>query len=945
MKQPAADGSSGTSTTFGDLLKYLRRRARLTQDELSIAVGYSREQISRLEQNQRLPDLASVEALFVPALDLEGEPLLAAQLIELAAAARGERPAQSSESDHTAQATSRDLTYLLETIPPAPRYLIPRHSLLARAQTLVLVQRHLALCGMPGIGKTTLMAALARERPEKAPVFWYTFTEAVTTGEDTLVHRLAIFLQAHGQSMVMPLLTPANSGARPLSLDQQVALLGAGLSALVSRHGRAPLLCFDNAQLIRKSDTILYVLRQLGTVTPATLMFTSREDVPLADVSYITVDGLEPAEWSDLLDRVGTALDDQHAEQLWQKTRGNPMLLRLAVGQLHQTGVETAVFIDNLAKQPQVASYLLDTVVQHLSTPAHNLAALLSVFRQPVDLYDELLLELSQTIEQPYDLGAALVELQRYHLIDSAANAELHPLARDHIYARLGMELARRRKLHAAAAEWEEQARDDMPEAAYHYGCADMLAQAVDVLSDQSAVLSRLGQAFSAVEVIDGLLVRVRRQRDTKRELTCRLLLVRGELLANTLRAQEAGANFEQALALAITPHSQALCAVRLARSWLQRGRAAEALELSRQSSGSLDPDDALLLAQLAAVESEALLALTRHPDAAEAAQRALTLSAGCGAEGRLCARVRAQAQYVLGILAHMQRDISAARTHWRKAAEAARQAEFAQLEYRCQSNIGIIHHDEGDLDAAVSCYTAALDGLRAIGDSYLTARTLHNLANTLHVRGDLAGARSALEQACDLKRQLGDPHSLATSEIMRARMMLAQGESQTADVLLTQLLTQLTESGDSRIYAFGLLALSEVLMVTGNPLSAQDVLKGALALPGVLDDSKTYADLQNHLALAQLAQGQIDSAMAIIATPLPRDVGWEITIDRAVIRSLATLMRGRYDIVSEQCTALKAQIDASGYYLYRLPIERLATATIAPEPTDLPRWLWLQSC
>jgi hypothetical protein len=73
------------------------------------------------------------------------------------------------------------------------------------------------------------------------------------------------------------------------------------------------------------------------------------------------------------------------------------------------------------------------------------------------------------------------------------------------------------------------------------------------------------------------------------------------------------------------------VCAAHLARSWLQRGRAAEALELSRQSSGPLGSDDALILAQLAVVESEAHLALTRHQDAAEAAQRALTLSAGCG--------------------------------------------------------------------------------------------------------------------------------------------------------------------------------------------------------------------------------------------------------------------------------------------------------------------------
>ena len=40
-------------TTFGDMLRYLRRRAGLTQRELSIAVGYSDAQISRLEQNER----------------------------------------------------------------------------------------------------------------------------------------------------------------------------------------------------------------------------------------------------------------------------------------------------------------------------------------------------------------------------------------------------------------------------------------------------------------------------------------------------------------------------------------------------------------------------------------------------------------------------------------------------------------------------------------------------------------------------------------------------------------------------------------------------------------------------------------------------------------------------------------------------------------------------
>jgi WD40 repeat protein/transcriptional regulator with XRE-family HTH domain/energy-coupling factor transporter ATP-binding protein EcfA2 len=76
--------------TFGDLLKYLRRRERLTQLELSITVGYSEAQISRLEQNQRLPDLAALKALFIPALHLENELELTNRFIQLAQSARQE---------------------------------------------------------------------------------------------------------------------------------------------------------------------------------------------------------------------------------------------------------------------------------------------------------------------------------------------------------------------------------------------------------------------------------------------------------------------------------------------------------------------------------------------------------------------------------------------------------------------------------------------------------------------------------------------------------------------------------------------------------------------------------------------------------------------------------------------------------------------------------------
>jgi len=77
-------------TTFGDLLRFLRRRVGLTQMELASAVGYSDAQISRLEQNLRLPDIPTIKTQFVPALALEDEPKTIVRLLDLAANVRRE---------------------------------------------------------------------------------------------------------------------------------------------------------------------------------------------------------------------------------------------------------------------------------------------------------------------------------------------------------------------------------------------------------------------------------------------------------------------------------------------------------------------------------------------------------------------------------------------------------------------------------------------------------------------------------------------------------------------------------------------------------------------------------------------------------------------------------------------------------------------------------------
>jgi predicted ATPase len=142
-------------STFGDLLKYLRKREELTQRELALQVGYSDTQISRLEQNQRVPDAATLTALFVPALHLEHEPQWVERLLELAKQARlGELP----ETGKTV--TPNNLPTFLTTF-------IGREKEQAEILQLIGAQRLVTLTGSGGVGKTRISLKVGGQVLEK----------------------------------------------------------------------------------------------------------------------------------------------------------------------------------------------------------------------------------------------------------------------------------------------------------------------------------------------------------------------------------------------------------------------------------------------------------------------------------------------------------------------------------------------------------------------------------------------------------------------------------------------------------------------------------------------------------------------------------------------------------------------------------------------------------
>jgi LuxR family transcriptional regulator, maltose regulon positive regulatory protein len=265
MTRATAALSPAAFSSFGELLRYLRRRARLTQIELAIAVGYSTAQISRLEQNLRLPNPSTLQALFVPALGLEEEPQLTERLLELAQQARGEVAADRLDRPTTptpaaAEWPSGTTTFLFTDVegssrlweqhPQAMAAALERHELLLRQAVaahggVVFKTVGDGLCAAFVSAPEALTAALEGQRALLAEA-WQ--ASGLPAGQPLRV-RMALHSGA-AEARAGDYLGPA--------LNRLARLLAAG-------HGNQILLSRASAELVADGLSAGVSLRDLGT--------------------------------------------------------------------------------------------------------------------------------------------------------------------------------------------------------------------------------------------------------------------------------------------------------------------------------------------------------------------------------------------------------------------------------------------------------------------------------------------------------------------------------------------------------------------------------------------------------------------------------------------------------------------------------------------------------
>jgi len=845
--------AQGAPVTFSALLRELRTRLQLTQEELASAANLSRRAVSDLERGVATTPQKETVRLLADALHLIGPAR-----VQFEAVARG-RPLPSGSEAAAAAATRslpRDVASFTGRQPELER--------LAEAAVGAgaVVGIH-AIGGMAGVGKTAFAVHAAHRLADRFP-----------DGQ--------IFVLLHGHTPGQQPVAPADALAGVLlTIGVPAAHIPPGLQARMALWrdwvaGRQLLLVLDDAA---GSEQVRPLLP--GTGGSLVLVTSRRHLSALDDATAISLDTLPPGEAAALLVRLAgrAALSpaDPAVAEITRLCGYLPLAIGMVARQLRHhpawtaagRAVELASARDRLelmATENVSVTAAFDLSYADLTEDQQRLFRRLGLHPgADVDGYAAAALDGA-------DLAAArrgLEALYDQHLLTEPAQGRyrMHDLIREHARA-LAIRLDPDRDRDAATARLLDYYQDTATRAS-----ALIMRQA----RPAPATVTR-GAAPAAVPALtdlDTALAWARAERVSL--LACLGLATRTGQDARVI-ALTAGAGTllrrDGPRAEAIPLHRAAIEAARRLGDRLGEANALNDLGDVRWLTGD-------------------------YPAAAQALEQALDIYRDLGQ--RLG---QANALNYLGIVRCLIGDYPAAVQAQKQALEIYRDLGDRRGQANTLNELGAVRYVTGDYPAAVQALEQGLGIYRDLGDRRGQANVLNYLGAVECLTGDYQGAAQAQEQALGICRELGDPVGEANVLNYLGTVRCLTGDYQGAAHAQEQALSIYRDLGDRRGQANALHQLGIVRRLTGDYPAAARAQERALDIFRDLGQRGGQASALHELGAVRRLTGDYPAAAQALERALDifRDIG-QLGGEGQTLNEKGTLHRDRGELsLAEDC-------------------------------------------
>ena len=618
----------------------------------------------------------------------------------------------------------------------------------------------MAVCGIPGIGKTSLIAKFVQDVREQRNLFWYRIHEWVTL--KILLAPFAEFLSQLGRKGLESYLSRTEVpqvGEISVLLESELKDLSAVVILDDVQKADPPVQAFLAALVV-----VLENLPQVHMICTSREIpsFYTRSAVFKGTVLELMLEGLDKESSYRLLRNRN--LPEGGFNDIFLATKGHPLFLELIDAPKSALGKNVRMFIEQ-------------EVLSKLDLTERRILEIASIFRYPVliEAFFTMEEEIAKEMDDPPKELGYHEYLVDYDTMDSLLGKSLmnesvgrmvgmHDLLRDFFYSRLTPR--QRTSYHRAACRYylQDSSASAHVEAMYHSLKAKEYDMAVRIAASNGRDIIAKGYGLPFAPLLSELQAEAT---DMGKSEKIEILLLDGEVLDVRGEWDQAIARFKEVGELA-DPSTDgrvlAEIAWRVGLIHLRRSKFDDAeacFDRSLKLATTIGNQHILVNAHYGiggimqdhGRSQEALASYNRSFDIA----RSIGDDAGMG-----------RAMYGIGRIYTNMMDHHKALKAKKAALEAVeRTGDVDEITKVC-IGIGVTLGDMLNHAEAVNYLERAVKVGRMSGNMFLQGYATRNLASSLIELGDLSHAEEMLDPVADVFKKLGNPHLVADVHLMR---------------------------------------------------------------------------------------------------------------------------------------------------------------------------------